>query len=467
MRLRSKLTVFVLVLVFVGAGATILVSHLAARDSFRAFVSQADLSTAEGLAETIGRYYEEVGNWSAVADRLTSGASGRMGRMMESMMGRSPMMMGPMMMPVDEAPLVVLSPEGRPLLDLRSEEATANLDGLSPTDGVPVLAATRRVGYLFFGSMIDGNLTAIQADFLGSTLTATIFSAIAVAATAFLLGWIFLRRLTLPLAELVDAAQSISRGNLAHEIAPRGNNDEIGELASAFRDMRESLARSEDARRRMLRDLAHEIRTPVTLLAGELEAIRDGVYKADKGSLDSLHQEVTLLATLVEDLSVLASADAKELELDSTALNARQILETAARRAGSEARSAGTRLDVDAPEGLLVEADDTRIQQVLSNLIGNSLRHGGSVSRIRLSAHRDTERTVEFRVADDGKGVDEEDLPFLFDRLYRTERSRSRGGSGLGLSISKSIIEAHDGQIRAFSAESGGLVVAFWLRERP
>jgi len=245
------------------------------------------------------------------------------------------------------------------------------------------------------------------------------------------------RNIVRPIEELQRAVSRIESGELATRVDVR-SRDELGRLGSAFNAMSEQLARDEVLRRNLVNDVAHELRTPLTNLLCTVEAVQDGLRPAGTETIDSLHDDLTLLQHLVDDLQTLALAEAGKLPLHPEAIEIRDVVE---------------RFDVvnEVPPGLRVVADGVRFRQILANLVTNAHNHGGDA--VTISA-RAVEDGVEISVADDGPGIAPDHLPHIFDRFYRADPSRARatGGAGLGLAIVKNLLDLHGGRIEVVSA---------------
>lgn len=263
-------------------------------------------------------------------------------------------------------------------------------------------------------------------------------------------------RLVRPLRALADAAR---RPVEEHQRVPVTTNDEIGYLAAAFNDLSQRRERVEGQRKAMVSDVAHELRTPLSTIRGWLEAVQDGIATSDQALVDSLLEEALLLQHIVDDLQDLAEADAGQLRVHPESLSVRDLLDHVATAHLGRAETAGvtltTRTDGD-PE---LSGDPVRLRQVVGNLVSNALRHtppGGSVT---LRAHQ-TAGHVTIEVADTGTGIPAEDLPRVFDRFWRAEKSRNRrtGGSGLGLAIVRRLTEAHGGTVTVTSTVGAGTV---------
>ncbi|AYN42950.1 HAMP domain-containing protein [Streptomyces dangxiongensis] len=276
-------------------------------------------------------------------------------------------------------------------------------------------------------------------------------------------------RLVRPLRALTLAAQQPPE---LHVRVPVTTRDETGILAEAFNGLTERRERLEAQRRAMVSDIAHELRSPLTNIRGWLEVVRDGVVDPDPGLLDSLHEEALVLQRIIDDLQDLAAADAGTLRLHREPLRAGDLLDqvAAAHRVAAGAAGvglrAGTGTDTDGTAWL--DADPVRMRQALGNLVSNALRHTPVGGTVTLAARRDGDDVV-LTVTDTGHGIPPEDLPRVFDRFWRAEKSRSRrtGGSGLGLPIVRHLVTAHGGTAEAASEHGAGAVFTLRLPGAP
>jgi len=268
------------------------------------------------------------------------------------------------------------------------------------------------------------------------------------------------RRLLRPVAALRGVTAKIAQGKLDTR-APVLGRDELAELAEHINEMAQSLENNEQQRRKVLADMSHELRTPLTVVRGEIEALLDGIRKADGRALESLHAEVLRLNKLVDDLYQLALADAGDLHYTRNRINLNELVDDVTERFKTRAAKSGLQLTAKLPERELeVMADPGRLTQVVTNLLENSIRYTDEGGDIVIALRKDGEY-AELCVEDSAPGVPDGAHMRLFERLYRVDkaRSRDRGGSGLGLSICKSLIEAHQGRILAMSSSLGGLKI--------
>ncbi|MFF1909836.1 sensor histidine kinase [Kitasatospora sp. NPDC058218] len=273
------------------------------------------------------------------------------------------------------------------------------------------------------------------------------------------------RRLSRPLHALTHAARRMADGDLSARVDVTGRN-EIAGLAAAFNAMAERRGHLEELRKAMVGDIAHELRTPLSNIRGWLEAVEDGVAVADRALTGSLLEEALLLQHLIDDLRDLAAADAGELALHREPVDAEDLLGQVATAHGAQAQASGVTLVVEAagadcPE---VFADPVRLRQAVGNLVANAVRHTPAGGTVTLRARTEA-GSLLIEVADTGSGIAEADLPLVFERFWRAEKSRNRqtGGSGLGLAIVRKLAEIHGGSVGVAGAPGGGAVFSVRL----
>ncbi|MER3554481.1 MAG: two-component sensor histidine kinase [Meiothermus sp.] len=285
-------------------------------------------------------------------------------------------------------------------------------------------------------------------------LVGTVLSAV----LGVLVALVFARRLARPLEAISKTADRLAQGDLSARIAGLRGNDETANLARNFNRMAESLEGLEAERRAMIADIAHELRTPLTVMQGRLEAIQDGVTPLEMTEVDRLYNQAKLLSRLVEDLRTLSLADAGKLTLLRRPLDLREVVESVVGSFQAQAKGKKVRLEtLLSAQPLTLAGDPDRLTQVIGNLLANALAHTPAGGAIRLEVRPEDHRAV-LRIADTGPGIPEGAVSKVFDRFYRAESSRSRqtGGSGLGLSIVKTLVELHGGTVKAANRPSGG-----------
>lgn len=330
-------------------------------------------------------------------------------------------------------------------------------------DGVPITVDEQEVGRLLLG-FVPNEPQSPQERFLGRFSMALLLGGSAAALLAVVLGVLLATSLTRPLRALRTAAEAVSRGEQVQPIPVR-THDELGGLATSFNRMTAELARAQQLRRQMTADIAHELRTPLTLILGHAEAVADGVLPADSQAIGVIYDEAQRLSRVVDDLRTLSLSDAGELSLLTEPVDPRALLESAVAAHRVAAQEAQVALALSVADDLpAVEADPDRILQVLHNLVSNALRYTDAGGSITLSA-RPHQQGVLFGVQDTGRGIPVQELPSVFERFYRGDRSRHRdeGGSGLGLTIARSLIERHAGRIWAESEPGQGASLLFTL----
>jgi signal transduction histidine kinase len=274
----------------------------------------------------------------------------------------------------------------------------------------------------------------------------------------------FLRRTAAPIGDVMDAAERVAAGDYATRVDPRGPR-EVRRLAATFNEMTERLEANEEQRRRLLADVTHELRTPLSIIRGNIEGMLDGVYPPDEEHLSPVVEETKLMARLLDDLHTLATAEAGALRLHREPTDLELLVEDVVSAFNPRATERGVALSYSVAELPEIELDPVRIRQVLENVVANALRYTPAGGRVRIEvACGDGDSTVVFTITDTGPGVPAEVLPHIFDRFTKSVDS---GGSGLGLAIAKSLVEVHGGEIVAQSRQNEGLTVRFSLPANP
>ena len=307
-----------------------------------------------------------------------------------------------------------------------------------------------------------------EAEFLRRTSLAIMLGILLATIMALVLGLILARTLSRPIRALTAATRAMAQGALGTQVDIR-SRDELGELGSAFNQMSTDLAHSLQLRRQMTADIAHDLRTPLSVILGYTEALNDGKFVGDAPIYAILHDEAQHLSRLIDDLRMLSLADAGELPLQRTVIAPHELLERAAAAHRVQAEQKGVHLTVAAPADLpRVDVDPERMQQVLGNLVGNALRYTAAGGEITLRGDA-VDGRVQLQVQDSGDGIKADDLPLIFERFYRGDRARNSntGESGLGLPIAKSLVEMHQGTITVASQLGRGTTFTVTLPSLP
>ena len=323
---------------------------------------------------------------------------------------------------------------------------------------VPLVVDGETIGWLHFDPPPVRPIlsNSPEAEFLGRMREAILYGALGSVAVALVLGVLLARTLLRPVRELKRATQALARGELGHQVTIRAR-DELGELGAAFNQMSTELARSVHLRRQMTADIAHDLRTPLSVILGYTEALTDGKFQGSPDVYAILYDEAQHLNRLIDDLRTLSLADAGELPMRREQVAPSDLLERAAAAHRIQAEKNGIRLSVEAAPNLpVLDADPERMAQVLDNLVSNAMRYTPEGGQIRLAATTDGD-AVALRVQDDGAGIAPEDLSYIFERFYRGDKARRQTGeSGLGLPIAKSLVEMHGGTLSVHSTPGQG-----------
>jgi histidine kinase len=300
------------------------------------------------------------------------------------------------------------------------------------------------------------------ASFRAAVNESLLLAASAATVAAVVISLLVTRRVVAPVRQMMVASRRIAEGNYAERVQVRGapepdEMDELDQLAVTFNQMADKLERTEAMRRQLIGDVAHELRTPLSTIKGSVEGLMDGVLEPTEANLHQIYREADRLQRLVGDLQELSRVEAGAFELHRKAVEVEELVSSAAERLAGQFDEKGVRLEIDLGADLpKVLADPDRIGQVMLNLLGNALQYTPSGRAVEVQARR-SDRFVEIEIRDEGIGIPAEHLPHVFTRFYRVDRSRSRagGGSGIGLTIAKHLVEAHGGRIRASSPGSG------------
>ncbi len=322
-------------------------------------------------------------------------------------------------------------------------------------------------GFGFGPGMGQGMMADLFNNFRAGFNEALWLALLAAGVVAVIVSLLLSRGIIAPVRVLTNASQRIAEGNYTERVKEPGQ-DELGMLAHSFNRMAEKLEQAESLRRQLIGDVSHELRTPLTAIQGSMEGLIDGVLPATPETFTQIHTEAGRLSRLVDDLQELSRVEAGAYSLDLRPFDPASLIHTAVKRLSELARKQGLALKVDLPAGLpMAQGDESRMAQVLTNLVGNALQYTPQGGEVVISALQKGNE-IEFSVKDNGIGIPAEHLPHLFTRFYRVDKSRSRasgGGSGIGLTIARHLVEAHGGRIRAESEGEGqGSTFSFTLK---
>lgn len=454
--LRARLIAMVAALVAVMIGSVAVISTRVAHYEIRKFDVEVHAGRAPAAPAAIGDYYRAHGSWAGVGpivDRVARSAG------LDILLFDQQRQLAATSSAVLRNAHFDLSPDGTltierltaagrthqlirgPQMTVRDERG--NLAGsifmLPLQSNTPELPPTRSLDRSFFWL------------FLGATLFGVLM-AIAIA-----------RWISVPVERLTAAARRMESGDLAVRVEPAGG-EELTELARGFNAMAAALDRNEEQRRRMVSDVAHELRAPLTNIRCELESMQDGLTTPTPERIASLHDETMHLAHLVDDLQDLALAEAGRLEIDAQPVAAAALARRAAAGMETRARDRGVIIRCDGGDDVVVIADARRAVQILTNLLANAVAHMEKPGEVRIAWERSGSEAI-IRVIDSGVGIPADELPHIFERFYRVDvsRSRSTGGAGLGLPIVRQLVAAHGGRVWAESEVGVGSVFSFTL----
>lgn len=464
MRLRFRLPLYFFLVIALGALSSYLLVRRSAEDAFRSYVFEGDAAKARVYAVILSEFLVGRTGWGGAQGFLADLPRLAYRMVDERIHG-----------PASDAPIaahpyetirtlvadriVVADVEGRIVADT----AGLLLETLHPAahleHGVPVMVDFERRGTVLVGSMVDSSLSGVEEDFLGSVGTAQLAASAAAGGFALVLGLLLAATVARPLASLNAAVRKVASGELGAKVEI-GGGDEIAELSVSFNAMSHELARLDEARRRVIADAAHELRTPVALIRGTIEAMLDGIYPLDRSTLASVHEETLRLARIIDTLRELESLDSGTMELGIEEVDTREILRQASALCAPAASDKGLelRLEGGTEPPAIVRADPARLVEVVLNLVSNAIRYVPEGGLIRLAAAPDGKGWCLVSVDDSGPGIPVEERRRVFERFHRLDPSRSamNGGRGLGLAIAYEIAKAHGGSIYVEDSELGG-----------
>ncbi|MEW6233542.1 MAG: ATP-binding protein [Chloroflexota bacterium] len=438
--LRFRLLLMMIIVMMVAVGTVALFASQAATSEFQRYVEHGGMLRHQRFETLLAMYYDQSRSWDGVQPVVEQ-------------MGQ-----------ITGERIVLADGEGQVIADssrkLVGQAVSQDWSGpaaLITFQGTPV-------GVIYVSPMGGSGSIASEEVFIGSVNRSLLLAVMAAGLAAVLITLALSRRIVGPVEALTAVARKMEKGDLGQRVEVR-SKDEIGELAHAFNAMAEGLARLEQLRRNMVTDVAHELRTPLSNIRGYLEALRDGLTRPSPTLIDSLYEEAMLLNRLVDDLQDLALAEAGQLNLVRQPLALAEVVRKVVNALQPQITGKDITVQVDLPADLPpINADPARVGQVLRNLLDNAIAYTPPGGEIAVAA-RAAGSEVEVSVQDTGIGIGPEDLPHVFDRFYRADRSRSRatGGSGIGLAIVRQLVEAHGGRVWAESEPGQGSRFSFTL----
>lgn len=447
LKLQHKLTVAFITVTAISTLVIMLFSNIYIKQIFGDYVVQYRTARLEQWANFFLNYYQQQGGWDGLETFFSRE---------EHLRAR-----GRRLAPGDY--LILADREGRVVLGT-NDDLGGVLSKTTLAGGFPLSWEEERVGTLFLNPVRPLGAETLEEEFYQSVTRAVLTGGGIVFLLALGLSFYFSERISSPVYRLISGARAFAGGDYKYRVNIQGD-DEFGQLGKAFNHMAENVERNQGLRRDLLADVAHELRTPLAILRGNLESVQAGVVQPDLEVISSLQDEVLRMAGLVNDLQELNLAEAGRLKLDLSLVNLPELLQRAAQVLGPEAAGKQVVLKVQAEKDIPdIEIDPGKVNQVLVNLLHNALRYTPAGGTVTLGLSRG-EGGVEVSVSDTGPGIKEEDLPYIFERFYRSSRDRTRkdGGAGLGLAIARGFVEAHGGNLGAENNREGGSTFTFSL----
>ena len=442
MKLTTKLILAFLLVSIISSGIIVLFTRVATNREFEKFIS--DKYKSE-LVEELGRYYQQNQTWNGVEKDFK-----QFGRDSNNHDYNRPLFFSI----AEPNGKIVVAGTDRKLGEILSAEELSHCS--------PIQVEDKTVGVLLLAMSPDRN--PMEDEFLRRLNGSIFLSAIGTIIVALFLGILLSRSITRPIRELTKATHAMADGNLNQNVNVR-SRDEIGELAESFNKMSSDLSRSFNLRKQMTADIAHELRTPLSLIIGHAEGVHDGVLEPNHENFEIIREEAERLEHLVNDLRTLSLADAGELSVDFQPVNINDLMNDVYTHYISPFNQKRITLNLtSAPVILKANLDPSRFTQVLNNILDNALRYTPSNGAVDMET-KQVEGKIQISIQDNGEGVTPEEAAHLFDRFYRADEARNRndGGSGLGLAIAKSIVEMHGGKIWAESEKGKGLKIVIEL----
>jgi len=464
-RLQVQLVLAFTFVVLVAVGVIAILIIRTTNTEFRQYVTNSGMRGSGSGLEQLVVYYEQHGGWEGVEALLGQGVFlSRQGDSPLARVGAYAVKPGTLL------DVLLADASERSVYDSASELTGRTLSARAKSQALPITQGDTGevIGYLLLS--VPGESSALgqlEQRFLNGMRDILIIGAVLAVGLGMIIGVLLSSGLTAPLQRLAVAARAVAGGDLDHKVRVEGST-EIEEVGRAFNEMTTALSKSERQRQNMVADIAHELRTPLSVVQGSLRAILDDVYGLDKAEISRLYDETRFLSRLVDDLRELALADAGQLRLSLRPTSLSQVIHDSVGKLASGSEARGIVLTALVPEGLpLVQSDPDRVSQILRNLMVNALLHTPDGGSITVGAHS-ADGMVEVAVADTGSGIAPEDLPHIFERFWRADPARSRmGGTGLGLSIAQSLVEAQGGRIWVESAPGHGSTFRFTLPVAP
>lgn len=462
--IRSKLFIAIFLACALAVTSGAILFNYRTQQAFHEYRQTLDENYLNSFASELENFYHDNNSWEPLKNRRTwrnlQRISGEQARQLSGS---------------QEPPRTQAGPERRPRLSQHASSRTILYDSnkqyvqgwlraaLSPELLYPLHRGDEVIGYLGLYKREQSNNSTEDQRFFSELNKTLMLVALLTLLSSFLIALLLSRKLVKPIHSLRLSSNELASGNYGTRIEVH-SHDELGLLSNDFNRLAETLQEHEKSRKQWIMDIAHELRTPLSILRGEIEAIQDGISQADPQTIQSLHQETLHLQRLVEDLYTLSVSDSGSLTYHKTKLNLADLLKDTLAQFANPLKEAQIRLTTDIAGTATIEGDSQRLQQLFQNLLRNTLRYTDAPGKLHVTLTTTPDQLI-ISFEDSAPGVPDESLPRLFDRLYRVEGSRNRatGGAGIGLSICHNIAQAHAGSITATSSSLGGLKITTTL----
>jgi two-component system sensor histidine kinase BaeS len=433
MRLATKIMLAFFLLLLTTLAAVVVFTGRTAGREMRSALSQIEMMPNNMLARELAAYYSANHSWTGAESVLSS--PGPMQKMRTSR-------------------LVVVNTDGIVVIDTTGDLTGKTFPFSIDSASIPIQQGGQTIGHLV---ALEESSSGPEQPLLRAVNRVLLWTAITAGIVGLVIALVLSRSLTSPLRHLTEAVQRFARGERSLTL-PTPSGDEVGDLTRSFQGMMTEIERQESLRKEMTADIAHELRTPLSVIRANLDALADGVYPLTKENLAPIQESTDLLDRLIEDLRTLELADAGQLALEKSDVDVLRLIQRAAARFAPHAAEHSQTIEILPAENLpSLKADLQRLEQILGNLLENALRHTPDGGVVRLSTKLD-DAAIQVLVEDSGPGIPADSINRIFERFYRMDsgRARTEGGSGLGLAIARKLAEAHAGTLTAENRLEGG-----------
>ncbi|MFP4647141.1 MAG: sensor histidine kinase [Candidatus Acetothermia bacterium] len=434
--LRTRLLVGFVLIVGIAVGTVSYIATQSTKAEFGRYISRDQAERYEKLSLLLSQYFRTAEGWEGVQRVIDQIGDSYRER------------------------IVLTTPEGQVVGDSQDELRKQDIPDNWPGKIGTLKLNNQAIGKLYIRSRES---TPVEKSFLSSVNRSVLLGALVAGLASIVLAFLYSKKIAGPIKSITAASRKMKEGDLQQRVEVN-SKDEIGELADSFNSMVASLEKQERLRKNMVSDVSHELRGPLSNIQGYLEALQEGLLEPEPEIINSLYQESLLLGRLTDDLHDLARAEAGQLQLEKQPVVLEDIIGDAVNSVVNRTTRDQIEICSDLSSTTMVRADPNRIGEVLRNLLNNAVRHSPENETVTVSIERRAEEAVT-HVIDNGEGIPSSELPHVFERFYRIDKSRNRstGGSGLGLTIAREIVEAHDGEIWVESEVDKGSTFSFSL----